>query len=373
MDIMQELWYTRGYVKTIEDKIGCKYSEINTNMENRINTVTSIAAITRGKNKSKNPKKRIQGLLKEAAANICFYRLEELDNQKEVKEDFLAAGRPLEYCPVVVKRIIAKDKVFIKDIETGTNLAIMGYRTYENKLSKFGFIQEIDGEELLFTNARALVNIGIPFDLIPFNTNEELMKHYFIVEVKAPYFVFAQMRTHGLLSQVAVSERVLKEDEAWLPNDFIYRFLNYINKFNPDDLGQKLKQNRLLSRLYNLFTKAKELDQMLPINDKENIENLIIRNFKSLPNILANEFTIDEVQELLKELNYHQEIVNRWYNHMKFKTWIIGGWLNNPYQWGHFLLERGAYDFHGAKTQQQTREVAEAIREIINLYIAIRG
>jgi hypothetical protein len=320
-----KLW-DQGYVKTIEDKIGCKYSEINKNKDNRIKAVTSIAAISRGKDKSNNPEKRYQHLLKEAAPDYCYYKLKNMEERSDKTIDNVA-GRPLEYIPVVLKYKFEGLNVEIYD-EDEKYIKTTSYLHFTNKITKFGHITYDGDFFMLYTNARALLNSGFKESDIPFNRS---VKDYFVVEVRAPYFTFAQMRTHGLLSQVAVSERVTSEDYYWLP----------------DDILKRLKETNY-QELYKRGIKTKEdlLSYMLDI------------------------ISINEGIELLKNLGYKKEIYNRWHNHMKYKTWIIGGYLNNPHQWGHFLLERGAFEkILKNWTQEQTKETAIAIKQIIDDYI----
>ena len=68
----------------------------------------------------------------------------------------------------------------------------------------------------------------------------------------------------------------------------------------------------------------------------------------------------------MKHLGYHKEIYNRWPNHLKYKTWIMGGYTNDPKAWGHFLLEREVFpDICKSWVQAETKITAEAIGDII--------
>ena len=336
-----KLW-DKGYVKTIEDKIGCKYNEINLNKENRIKAVTSVAAISRGKDKSNNPEKRYQHLLKEAAPNISFYDLEnaEYENLEHV------AGRPLEFCPVVldVKTFLTEyDKDIMVEIKLKDTSLITDPFDFNNKLGEFSYIVKTNSSKgKIYTNLRAVYNYIQNENKIPFNKPEEL-EDYFIAEVKAPYFVFAQLRTHGLLSQVAVSERVVDSEELWLPEDIIER-LGKLNNLN-------------ITNEY-LNSMCKQIAESVRLNDLEMLKKVM----RQLP--------VGFGQGLLKQLGYKKEIYQRFYNHMLYKTWIIGGYLNNPYQWGHFLLEREAYDnLLKSWVQPQTKEAAKALRKLILDYL----
>ena len=337
-----KLW-NDGYVKTIEDKLNVNYRNINSNEENRKLTVTSIAAISRGKDKSNNPDKRYQHLLKEAAPNISFYDLENM-NYDKIEH---VAGRPLEYCPIVLGYKREFDMVYLIDLDNNNIIDKIHELKFMNDIVKFSHMTY----NKLYTNLRALYNAGIEYDKIPYNKENE---DYFICEVKAPYFVFAQMRTHGLLSQVAVSERVVDSEELWLPEDIFDRI-----KKNENALWYMIPK---LPAMYNKENITFHLD--LAIREKS-LDKLIYV-LKTLP--------IDIVQGILKDLGYKKEVYQRWYNHMLYKTWIIGGYLNNPYQWGHFLLEREAYDnLLKSWVQEQTKDTAKAIRRLILDYLLERS
>jgi len=301
------------YVRTIESKLGCKYSEINLNKENREKAVTAIAAISRGKDKSNNPSKRFCHLLTEAGPNYDINVIENRIKKEGVVEG--VAGRPLEYLPVVLYIQFNDNHVTLGSTTDKSIVDSMDYVDFINHLAPFGHIEGFK----FYTNARALLNAGTSIDKIPFNTPEDL-KDYFIAEVKVPYFVFAQIRTHGRLSQVAVSGRVVDENEYWLPKDIlnkldVFMTLDYIDRMNLDCLECDVCQYGTKLR------KAKTIEEVVDV-------------FLSLGT--------EQVKDILKDLGYRKEIYNRWNSHMQYKTFIIGGWLNNPYQWGHLFLEREA-------------------------------
>jgi len=332
-----------GYVKSIEDKLGCSYNDVNATHENRVNAVTSIAAITRGRDKSNNPEKRFKALMKEAAPNYSIQNLLEYSKDPD-KYRFLfrkVSGRSLEYIPVVTKFI--RDKLEGEDVVKlmsldGEIITLMTDVRFDNEILKFSYRED----NKLYTNARTLLNAGIRYEDIPYNKEDEINDNYFIAEVKTPYFVFAQLRTHGLLSQVAVSERVVEVDEYWIPDDLEDRLLEL-----------QSKENDLDFYTYALIN---------AINMGNDIKSYL---FNNLP--------VKTLTELLKKLGYRKEVYNRFPNMVKYKTFIIGGWLNNPYQWGHFLLERNAFDelFKGG-VQKETEITAKAIREVIEGYLRRR-
>jgi len=340
-----DLW-DKGYVKTIEDKLGYSYENLASDYPKQELTATTVAAISRGKDKSNNPSARFKHLLKEAAGNYSFYELEKMTPDTELLS---VAGRPLEYVPVIIN-IGYKDNEFY--FYTAHSVNKVDYDKLHNDLVKFGHLEK-EGEDngytkyKLYTNFRALYNFLLKLGVDPDTARQHIppvkTKDYFIAELKAPYFVFAQLRTHGILSQVAVSERVVTEDEYWLPEDIMERY-------DSPDISIWLAKH---------LDKERYLMAMNEVNDKD-----------SLVNFMLNTLTPEEGQSLLKAMGYKKEIYNRWPSHMKYKSWIIGGWLNNPYQWGHFLLEREAYPkLHKSWVQPQTAETAKAIRKLIQNYI----
>ena len=286
-------WQKGGWVTDNVSTV--KACEANLNEYNRAKFVTDCVAISRGQTESKNPEKRFKHLLTEAAPNYC-------DNTCTG-----VAGKPLEFLPVVIDGNNLRHKEVVNCILSQDSLL---------KIFKFSYITE-KKPDTIYTNMRALLNAGIPYEMIPYNTAEEL-KDFKVVKVKAPYFTFAQIRTHGQLSQVAASGRVIVEDELWLPVDIEDR----IKKGN-----YKYKINDLL-------------------------------NWKNV--------TAGKYEEILKTLNYKKEIYQRYPNQALYKQWVMAGWLCNPLMWEHFLLERGAYpEKYKNWVQPTTQETAIAIKQVI--------
>ena len=347
-----QLW-ENGYVKTITDKLGCEYYQINTSKENRVNAVTSIAAISRGKDKSSNPTKRYQHLLREVAPNIDYYTLTTLDaNSVTIEKE---AGRPLEFCPVVLTGIATNKNISIANIPyPSIKIALnnkdkeIGLAEFMNKIGRFSYI-DVEQPDLysIYTNARTLLNAGIPEEDIPLNRFTELLD-YFVVEAKIPYFAFAQIRTHGLLSQVAVSERVTEEDEYWLPVDVLNKVKTILTRSYVMSLDLGCEENAIYRYMARI--------------EKATTTQELVKIFLELP--------VTKVRDILKTAGYKKEIYNRWPNHMKYKTFIIGGFLGDPYQWGHFLLEREAFEgLLKSWVQPTTKETAIAIKNLIEQYL----
>ena len=341
-----EIEFSNGcYVKDIIYDLATHGDEcgllFNLNEEQRINMVTRVAAISRGKDKANNPTTRYGKLLNEAAPNIPIDTLNIMDGDGIGK----APGRPLEFAPVKLRHEAITDIIDYKTNNVKIDYMLLLKDSFGVRVEKDIFFNDIlpfsylkDG--WLYTNVRALVNAGIDYDLIPYEPTEG----FNIIEVKAPYFVFAQIRTHGRLSQVAVSERVVTEDEYWLPEDVLIKVKTTLTK----NLIEEMNLN-CTSCDRCMFGKR--------IHGSTTIKELI-GIFLELP--------IDKVQNILKIAGYDKELYNRWPNHLKFKRWVMGGYIQDPKQWPHFLLEREAYeDKYKSWVQETTKETALAIKKIL--------
>jgi len=178
-----------------------------------------------------------------------------------------------------------------------------------------------DNFYVVHTNMRNLLQFGIDEKDIPYDSD---IPQFVSFRIRAPYFVFAQIRTHGQLTQIAQSDRWSKENEYWLPADIEDRF----------------KEKGILHA------------------DREGILKYLL----SLPPLRA--------QEILKEAGYPLEIYQRWPNHMKFKEWTLSGYIDDDKSIMHFLLQRKAYpELIKDKTQAQTAQVSKMMRELLEWYM----
>ena len=332
MKLMEKNFSNGCYVKDISPYDNNLESILNNNEDIRVNIVTKVAAISRGNTESKNPIERYKKLLKEAAPNIDLTELKD-----GVKFDKVA-GRPLEFAPVKLKVTFPEDDnalYYINTCHDGLKIPILR-NAFLNKIMPFSYIEG----NTLYTNIRTLVNAGIEYGLIPYTK----VNNFRIVEVKAPYFVFAQIRTHGKLSQIAVSERVVKEDEYWLPEGALKQIKFKLTKDHIEDLNLNCDSHEFCKfgyRIHEVVT-----------------QNELIDIFLEMP--------IGKVKDILKIAGYHKEIYDRWPNHLKFKRWIMGGYMNDPKQWPHFLLEREAFENnYKSWVQETTKETAINIKEVI--------
>jgi len=334
------------YVKNIEEKLGFSLKYANASEENRVKTATTIAAISRGKDGSNSPESRYKKLLKEAAINVSLVDI--LNGDIDEDDIGTAPGRPLEFIPVGVGVSINKNKRYIDlvNMDTCKVFARINIISYSN-LMKFSSIFKVikPNKFIITTNIRALLNLDIiEYEDIPYNIEDTTMlSGYKAYEVKAPYFVFAQIRTHGQMSQVAVSGRVVDEEELWLPEDIVERATEHFH-----NIIDTLEKYHDYDYVINIVDKFKSLAS------KGNLEH-ILNNVKPIA-----------ARDALKTLGYHKEIYSRFPNMLYYKRWIIAGSIYDKYQWGHLLLEREAFSsLYKSWVQSTTRQVAIMIKDKI--------
>lgn len=300
----------------------CSVEEIKIEGRDVKEVVTSIAAISRGKDKSNNPEKRWEHLLKEAAMGT--------------------AGRPLEYYPAIFEVVfyshmvnvipygILDDRYKIKNMDT---------LDFINKISRYSHLARLgDDRYILYTNYRTMLNAGWKVEEMPPLPEGWYKDGFKIVKIRCPFFVWAQLMTHTRLSKISQSDRVSGSDEYWLPDDIFIRIKNKREELS----GTSLYYDRVLSNV--------------KLNDRDSLLNSII-----------NDVSQNDAQEFFKELGYPREIWSRAPYYFKMKTFIMGGWSHDPAVWKNLFLERGVYPEEWNKTwvQKETKEVVEMIKEIV--------
>ena len=321
--------------------------EANLNEDNRRKFVTDLAAISRGKHEAKNPSKRYDALLSEAAPQKSQIEVFEY-NRKYIDDEVKINGspsRPLEFLPIVTT--VEMDGMHIKAFGIYYGLA-----EFTNAFGgSFGYLSNQGIKELnypvlyLYTNMRAVINAGVPYENIPYNTKEEL-KNFRAIKANIPMFVWAQVpNTHIMLSKEAQSDRVTINDNYWLPKDFIkkvYAFSYYENN------GK------------GIFSKI--TDEVLGCSDRNQIPHLLINgrnetNFKPTQN---------DIQQYFRILGYHKEIYQRAMYYLKYKEVVVTGWCNNPKTWSHLFIERNAEtDIWKNWTQGETSIFVNAVKKIV--------
>lgn len=299
----------------------CKVEEIS--ITNPKELVTSIAAVSRGKDKSNNPDKRYGLLLKEAALH--------------------SPGRPLEFSPCIVKVTMFKNMVNIgpyeEDVEGKYRIKHLDMDFFITHLARYGYL-EYDSSDtyILYTNYRAMIKAGWREEEIPLVSSWRL-DDYKIVKITCPFYIWSQLMTHTQLSKISQSDRVSGGTEYWLPDDVFVRIKN------------KRESLSGVSKYFDLVTSS------VKHNDKD-----------SLLNTLITKVSQEDCQEFFKELGYPREIWSRAPYYFKMKTFIMGGWKNDPNTWNNLFLERGVYPNIWDKTwvQKETQEVCKMIEKIVN-------
>ena len=306
----------------------------NANEVNRKKWVTDLAAISRGKSQSNNPDKRYEQLLKEAAPNYCA-------SDKDCQG---YPSRPLEFLPVVLLAEISGDEVVLREtglIGDGLKrvIATFSFQEWSNNLGKFGYL---DNDGHFYTNMRALIYAGIPYEKIPYNTPEEIKTgKFFAVKLSVPMFVWAQLMTHTQISKESVSDRVAKMDmlHFWLPPDIREKMIGAANK----DIAAK-KNVESARAVIDLF---------------ENGSNNDIREAL----LALGQY---EMQYLFNLAGYPKEISQRAIYYFRYKEFVMVGWGIDPHVWSHLFLERSATPLWNNWTQEQTKETVLKIKEIFD-------
>lgn len=301
----------------------CAVEEIKITGRDVKEVVTSIAAISRGKDKSNNPEARWNHLLKEAALST--------------------AGRSLEFFPAVFKIMFYNHMVNI--IPYGTlneNYKIKNMDTIEfiNKIARYSYMASIVDSDgyILHTNYRTMLNAGWTEEEIPPLPGGYYIDDFKIVKIKCSFIVWAQLMTHTRLSKISQSDRVSGSDEYWLPEDVFDR----IKERREELSGDSIYFDRITS------------------NVKDN-------DFNGLLNTLLTKVSQEDAQMFFKELGYPREIWSRAVYYFKMKTFIMAGWKCDPSSWKNLFLERGVYPDEWSKTwvQKETKEVCEEIKKIV--------
>ena len=316
-----------------------KTIDANLNEENRIKFVTDLAAVSRGKNESVNPKKRYEALKTEAALN--------------------SASRPLEFLPVIIDFEINENcgnndgEIFLVDNDQN-KIYETSLDHFNNVIGRFSYMRNYR----CYTNMRTLINAGVPYENIPYmceNLKNEY-KHFKAIKLCIPMYLWSQWpMTHTMLSKESQSDRVATQDQYWLPADFEKRLLDYIEKNSPNDLnviGNDGNFNTIFYTTQDVY------------NALENPEKDFIITFKEH---MINYFSQSDVQLVFKTLGYKQEIWSRAPYYFKYKEVVVTGWNNDPATWQHSFLERNVLpDQWKNWTQKETTKVLEAVKKVID-------
>lgn len=299
----------------------------NLNEENRAIFVTELAAVSRGKSNANHPAARYQKLLKEAAP------------QKINKDTYSSEGspsRPLEFLPIVFGYHFKQDthNICLFNLKTNQQIITIYFTDFANYLAPFGY--QANGK--LYTNMRAAINAGIPYESIPYNEPEDLVD-FIALKANIPMFVWAQVpNTHTQISKEAQSDRVIEVTNYWLPEDFRERLYTYNG-----------------SGSFKQITFSSATRKLLSFADKQ-----------AMIKSLVDDYSQTFVQLLFKELGYPLEIYSRAMYYFKYKEVVMTGWKTNPMVWDHLLIERSTKpEIWKNWTQDITKTFVEAIKQSI--------
>lgn len=364
----------RGYVT--DDVSSIHVFEANTNEDNRVKWVTDLAAVSRGKDESANPPKRYQALMKEAAPNYC-------KNGCEGKP-----SRPFEFLPVAIK--IGMDGSMYKFEEPNDSFYKLSQHELLANVIPFGTCigKPENGLYKFYTNMRALVSAGIPYELIPYN-DPEIIKNgkFFAIKLNTPMFSWAQLVTHTQISTESRSGRVVDEEEYWFPDDIEDRIVEAHNKNKVKIIDKSTLENTLLENYSDMKDK---FNNQISIKDlqamRDDLYDSLIKDDNALyipadlfgpPSFNINfgkflnmYYTPLKIQKLFKELGYKREIYGRALYYMKYKLFVMTAWGINDKAWNHFFLERNATDQWKNWTQPETAEIVKKIKELYDAQFA---
>lgn len=289
--------------------------------EHRVKFVTDLAAVSRGNSESINPAKRYKSLLSEAALGT--------------------ASRPLEFLPVVVP------------LSYFDNL---GYDINYNMVKRFSYTDEND---IVYTNMRCLLNAGIKYEDIPYNTQEEC-KDFKAIKAKIPMYIWSQVpMTHTMISKESQSDRVAVQLDYWLPMDFEKRLRSHKKKVEEvKSILNDTLDNEPIETLFDQINHLDEVGEELEVTELEK-HNMFIEIFTTM-------MSQEQVQLAFKTLGYKQEIWSRAPYYFKYKEVVMTGWYNDPLVWKHLFLERNTCpDEWKNWTQKETTEFVKAVKDII--------
>lgn len=326
----------------------------NASEGNRQKFVTDLAAVSRGKSSSNNPALRYKKLLKEAAPK--FKGLDGYKIAMECINDKVSMGkspsRPLEFLPIIVHIFLDAGAVTMwKTNYSDSDDPIFEFKDlaeFNNSLGNHSYLEKIPDEDNLYrcyTNMRAMLNAGVPYDSVPYARESDLpfYKEFKALKARVPMFAFNHLITHTALSKEAQSDRVTKDGEYWLPSDLRKRAYEY------NDV-----EDTSYREVYTEWTEVSA--SILSFEDR----NKLVSKLLSLSQ--------NVVQAYLKALGYEQEIYQRAMLEFRYKEVVMTGWYNNPKTFRHFMIEREAYPtLHESWVQNETRLLANGVREVLEV------
>lgn len=412
-----------GYVT---DEVSSVPTELaNLTQETREKFVTDLAAVSRGKDESKNPSARFKALLKEAAPN----------SKEDIVDGFEGwASRPLEFAPAIVEFMELTDHnnesywTIVdateqdKNYDPGYDMHFANVRLsktdFYNKIVRFSYVEACHWNPsglLVYTNIRVLLNAGVKYDDIPFihtityyqygRNKDDLYiviggEKTSIYDISIDYSVMEHDSRKPLVFKV---KDLLKSGytECDLINDFKEGHCYVDNRYSKfkalklkipimcwaqwpmthTQLSKESQSDRVSEGVgywlpEDLVKRIREfkLTDDMTYSDKYVYDSFKELKFTTKDHILVEEFLTNMLeywsqnmtQSILKMLGYKREIWSRAPYYFKYKECVVTGWYNDPTTWGHSFLERSVEPESWKNwTQKETKEVLQAVKEII--------
>lgn len=165
------------------------------------------------------------------------------------------------------------------------------------------------------TTARELLNWGWSW--------EEVLEvvdftHYRAVKCTAPYFIYGQLSTHTQITSVSHSNRYTESGLGyWMPEEFSLWFDN----------------------------------------------NLGSADYQEEWNFRVEEYHPKQLQSFMKDTLdiKRREVYARGSDMLEYRVFCLGGYLNNPNAWPHFINQR----LHDPHTQKETRDLVALIEGVL--------
>lgn len=414
-----------GYVTDEVSRVPTELS--NLTHEFREKFVTDLAAVSRGKDESKNPSARFKALLKEAAPN----------SKEEIVEGFEGCpSRPLEFLPIIAefKQLMdyqSKDLYwamvdsweFDENYVADLDMHLAGPRftqaEFFNKILRFSYSTSADWDDeaiIVYSNARTFLNAGFRYSELP----------------TIGKISYRQYGNHKDDLNIVMGGEKVSVYEINVDYDTVKHESNTVLLFDANKLleagytVQQISDDFRLNHCYvdNRYTKFKAIKLKVPMFiwaqwpmthtqlskesqsdrvaegvgywlpedlvdklDKCSIDETLEDDGLLVPRInikklkteypktewikgfthcILSVWSQDEVQSILKMLGYKREIWSRAPYYFKYKECVVTGWYNDPTTWQHSFLERSVVpDSWKNWTQKETKEVLQAVKEII--------
>lgn len=397
----------------------------NLTQETREKFVTDLAAVSRGKDESKNPSARFKALLKEAAPN----------SKEDIVDGFEGCpSRPLEFAGVIVEFMeltdhnnesywtivdaAEQDKNYDPDYDMHLANVRLSKTDFYNKIVRFSYVEDCQWNPsglLVYTNIRTLLNAGVKYDDIPFI---HTITYYQYGRNKDDlYIVIGGEKTsvYDISIDYSVMEHDSRKPLVFKVKDLLksgYTECDLINDFKEghcyvDNRYSKFKALKLKIPImcwaqwpmtHTQLSKESQSDRVsegvgywLPedlvkrirefklTDDMTYSDKYVYDSFKELKFVTKDHILVEEfltnmleywsqnmTQSILKMLGYKREIWSRAPYYFKYKECVVTGWYNDPTTWEHSFLERSVEPESWKNwTQKETKEALQAVKEII--------